>query len=120
MDDQRNHILNGGRWIFVGETVDVRSVREISEPGSFVWRNCRYNIAEILLTWFDWNFSAGAAKRNWRSRRHRKYFRVRTSCGEIFELYLDHKSRNPDGDWICYQQWEPENRDIDNPPKQSR
>jgi len=100
---------SAGRWIFVGERVNVVCAGEIPEPTSFVWRARKYQISEILLSWFDWNFSAGAKIRNWKSRRHRKYFRVSTACGELFEIYLDRKGRNTAGEWVCSQQWEAAN-----------
>jgi hypothetical protein len=97
-----------GRWVYVGESIEVSTAGDLAEPANFNWQTKHYKIAEILLSWFDWNFPAGAIQRNWKSRRHRKYYRVNTSSGEIFEIYRDRKNRNPADQWVCYQRWQPE------------
>lgn len=106
MDDSNMDPGTSGRWVFVGEPIGVSTSGDIPEPSSIVWRAQCYQIAEIVFSWFDWNFPAGAKERDWKSRRHRKYYRVTTSCGQVFEIYHDRKSRNPAGQWVCSQRWE--------------
>lgn len=90
---------------FIGEKITVETTGTVKQPTRFTWRATVYEIDEIILAWSDWNFPAGSTQRSWRTRRHRNYYRVRTSSGEQFELYLD-RSRDPRGDWYLYQQLE--------------
>ncbi|MEW5702774.1 MAG: DUF6504 family protein [Candidatus Zixiibacteriota bacterium] len=86
---------------FIGEKIEVETGGRAIEPVSMSWRGARYHITEIVTTWHDWGFPSGAKQRDWRTRRHRNYFRVRTDAGDIFEIYLD-RSRGP-GEWFLYQ-----------------
>jgi len=88
---------------FIGEKISVDVTGTVKQPTRFTWRGVDYEIVEIIQNWQDWGFSAGAQSRNWMTRRHRNYFRVRTGSGEIFELYLD-RSDAPDSGWYLYQQ----------------
>jgi len=99
---------SGGRWRFIGEPIKVETEGEIPEPSSFTWKDRQYRIKQILVSWFDWNFPAGAKRRDWKSRRHRRYYRVNTEDDQIFEIYRDRKNPEHAADWICYQQWVPE------------
>lgn len=88
---------------FIGEQIVVTTTGTVKQPARFTWHDREYVIDEILLNWADWGFPAGATQRNWLTRRHRNYFRVRTHTGEIFEIYLD-RSDAPDAGWYLYQQ----------------
>jgi hypothetical protein len=88
---------------FIAEKITVETTGTVKQPARFTWRGTDYEIVEITQNWQDWGFSAGASSRNWMTRRHRNYFRVRTNTGEIFELYLD-RSDAPDSGWYLYQQ----------------
>ncbi len=90
-------------WEFIGESIQVETAGEVSDPVSFQWREKQYDIEEVLLDWFDWGFSAGAQQRDWKSRRHRRYYRLRTCTGEVFEIYRDRKGKAAEGEWICLQ-----------------
>jgi hypothetical protein len=84
-------------------TCESESENEPSKPISFKWRNEEFRIEKIQKSWQDWGFPAGAPrKKNWRLRRHRNYFRVRTDGGRIFEIYMDRKTPRPA--WVLYRE----------------
>lgn len=88
---------------FIGEKIDVQTSGDIKQPVSLVWHDQVYQVSEIIASWFDWGFSAAAVQKNWRTRRHRNYFRLRTTSGEIFEIYLDRPPSSAEGEWFLYQ-----------------
>ncbi|MBI5869022.1 MAG: hypothetical protein HZB43_12180 [candidate division Zixibacteria bacterium] len=93
---------------FISEQIRVATDGEIKQPVSFVWKGTEYQVTEILLSWFDWGFPPGASQRDWRTRRHRNYYRVRTNTGELFELYLDRATPSGNSEWFLYQRLDPE------------
>lgn len=75
---------------FIGRSVEVKTTGEVRVPASFRLGDREYQVAEILEMWQDHGFgTASPLKKNWRLRHHRTYFRVRTTEGEVYELYLD-------------------------------
>jgi len=75
---------------FIGEKIDVTYDKEKLRPISFVWQNKEYKIVEVVKSYYDWGFPQIAPpKRNWRMRRHRNYYIVRTEDDQIFRIYLD-------------------------------
>jgi hypothetical protein len=58
-------------------------------PVSFQWKGRECRVTELLKQWQDFDYSALAPRRNWRTRRHRNYFQVRTETGGCYELYCD-------------------------------
>ena len=84
-------------------TCESESENEPLRPVAFKWRNEEFRIEKILRSWQDWGFPAGAPrKKNWRLRRHRNYFRLRTDDGRIFEIYMDRKAPRPA--WVLYRE----------------
>ena len=92
---------------FIGERIAVTCGGEISEPVALEWQGREYRVENVLAAWSDWGFSAGALQRNWRTRRHRNYYRVQLSTGETFELYRDRGPRGEKSEWYLYQIIEP-------------
>ena len=88
---------------FIGEKITVNTAGTVKEPVAFRWRGHDYHVAAILASWFDWGFSQGAKQKDWRTRRHRNYFRVRADSGEVFEIYLDRGTTSGVGEWYLYQ-----------------
>ena len=75
---------------FIGQPIEVTTTGTVRVPASFRLGDCEYEVAEVLEMWQDHGFGMAAPlKKNWRLRHHRNYFRVRTTDGEVFELYLD-------------------------------
>lgn len=89
---------------FIGQSIDVTTDGEVKEPVSFTWKGRDYDIEEILLSWMDWGFPQSASQRDWRNRRHRNYYRVRTTSGQIFEIYHDRGPAGGTDDWYLFQQ----------------
>ena len=79
---------------FVSEPIEVTTEGETQKPARFTWRGDEYVITELETIWQDWGYAAGApTQTNWRLRRHRNYYRVKTSDGRSFEIYLDRKDK---------------------------
>lgn len=75
---------------FVGRPIEVTTTGTVRVPASFRLGDREYEVAEVLEMWQDHGFGMAAPqKKNWRLRHHRNYFRVRTTEGDVFELYLD-------------------------------
>ena len=74
---------------FVGEEIAVREGDGVKGPVRFEWRGRAYQMHEILSAWQDHGQPVTLRRPNWRTRRHRNYFDVRTESGERFRIYLD-------------------------------
>ena len=72
-------------------------------PVAFTWRKQEFRIAEIMSDRQDWGFPAGAPKKKaWNLRRHRNYYKVRSECDRVFEIYMDRKT--PKLTWVLYRE----------------
>ena len=79
---------------FLGEKIEVEKDKAFPRPISFMWRGKLYAVAEVLEEWVDCGFgSTPPGSRKWYNRRHRRYYVVRTSTDEVFEIYLDYAGR---------------------------
>ena len=75
---------------FFGQEIEVTTAGEVKVPVSFRLGDRTYEIAEILEQWHDRGYGKSAAPRpRWWQRHHRTYYKVRTTGGEVFELYYD-------------------------------
>ncbi len=76
---------------FFGREVEVTVSGEVKVPASFRLDEREYVISEIIAAWPDHGFgpSAEHRKKRWWQRRHRNYYRVKTTEGEVFEIYYD-------------------------------
>ena len=74
---------------FIGRRIHVRSEGAVKKPVAFRLGDREYQIEAIVEEWQDWGFGKTDTQRNWRTRHHRNYFRVRTTGGETFEIYCD-------------------------------
>jgi hypothetical protein len=65
-------------------------------------------IADILEAWQDYGFGKSPMRRKrWWQRHHRNYYRVRTTEGELFEIYYDRGTRLEHAKserWFLYRQ----------------
>jgi hypothetical protein len=91
-------------------------------PDRFLWRDEVYGIQQLLAEWQDFqrrgrmarNMSpphAVAASRRGSWGVGRVYFRVRTSSGQIFDLYYDRAPKDADdrkGSWFLFREMQPE------------
>lgn len=101
---------------FIAEKITVETGGDIKQPVALKWRGNDYTVTEVIASWFDWGFSEGTKQKNWRTRRHRNYFRVRTNTDEVFEIYLDRPPASAEGEWVLYQILDAEDRATDHGP----
>lgn len=85
--------MNKSHKQFIGETLSCVETEMGGRPIVFVWRNQKYRIVQILREWHEFDFSPLAPRKNWKTRRHRNYFQVRTDSGSCFELYCERGTR---------------------------
>lgn len=90
-------------------------LKRAGPPDAFVWEGTRYEVAEVLAEWHDYNKQRepGSTRRSqaqldrqrggWGT--GRDYYRVRTTDGRRWELYYDRrpKSREIIGVWVLYR-----------------
>ncbi len=79
---------------FLGQPIEVKTETGRQRPAAFRWQDRWHEVEEIRRQWFDTGHGATPSRhRNWRTRRHRKHFLVRTDQGLIFHLYYDYGNR---------------------------
>ena len=79
---------------FIGEKIEVERGDMSPTPVSFTWRGETYQVAEVLEEWVDTGYGTAREKsRKWFTRRHRRYYVVRCTTGEAFEMYFDYADR---------------------------
>ena len=66
----------------ISEEIEVRFEHKPGPPTSFLWRGLEHRIAEV-----EWVRRFIDRRAAWWQRRHRDYYRVRTSDGHRYELY---------------------------------
>jgi hypothetical protein len=74
---------------FFGKEIQVMTGDGVKEPVSFSIDGKEYTVKEVTDYWPDWGFSHSETNKNWRTRHHRNYFRVKTTDGETYEMYYD-------------------------------
>jgi hydroxyacylglutathione hydrolase len=75
---------------FVDEPIAVEYDSARFGPRSLTWRSREFHVEEILLSWQDFHTPAYAGHaRGWLHRRHRNYYIVRVTGGDVLEVYLD-------------------------------
>ncbi len=76
---------------FFGREVQVTVSSEVKVPTAFRLDDREYVIADIIAAWPDHGFGPTAAgrKKRWWERRHRNYYQVKTTEGDVFEIYYD-------------------------------
>lgn len=109
---------------FIGEKIEVHHNQPPvyqklpGPPDSFTWQERPYQIIEVLRAWHSYA-RRGRMARNMRDSHlktsqqrgswgvGRDYYRVRTSSGEVFELYYDRAPKgtdHPEGAWFLLRQ----------------
>ena len=109
---------------FIGVLIEVRHdqpspyEKRPGPPDGFTWEGREYWVSAILQEWHDYrrrgrmaqnmrptHAAAAALRGSWGV--GRDYYRVRTECGELFELYYDRAPKGsdyPKGAWFLYRQ----------------
>jgi hypothetical protein len=94
---------------FFGERIEVKRGEMSPDPVSFKWRGEVHEVREILDVRVDIGFgSLPPRSRKWYTRRHRRYYVVRDSEGDGFEIYLDYGDRGKQTWWLV-KRWEEKN-----------
>jgi hypothetical protein len=91
---------------FIGREIEVTVGGEVKAPVAFRLGGQEHKVAEVLDGWQDHGFGqAEPLRKNWRLRHHRNYYRVRTSEGQVFEIYMDRGSvKHPERRrWYVYR-----------------
>lgn len=79
---------------FVGREVEVTlSEDEAPVPVAFRLGSRQYKVVEQIATWQEGAFAGLRPGRDWRQQQERRYYRVRTEEGEVYELYADWSPR---------------------------
>lgn len=76
---------------FFGQEVQVTVSGDVRVPTALRLADREYIISEILQEWQDHGFgpTATGRKKRWWERHHRNYYLVKTSEGELLEIYYD-------------------------------
>jgi hypothetical protein len=86
---------------FIGERIDVDKSDTSPTPIRFTWRGKVHEVAEVLNERVDIGFGAlPHGSRKWYNRRHRRYYVVKDSQGEVFEIYLDYANPKRQTWWL--------------------
>jgi hypothetical protein len=95
---------------FFGREIEVVTGGEVKAPVSFTLDGRENAIKEVLEFWPDAGFGTAETNRNWRTRHHRSYYRVKTADGEVYEMYFDRGTnlRHPEfRKWFLTQRVQP-------------
>lgn len=71
------------------EVVTRGGEKEAKTPVSFTLDGREYTITEVVELWHDSGFGNSETSKTWRTRHHRSYYRVKTTGGDIYEIYFD-------------------------------
>lgn len=76
---------------FLGREIKVSTDGEVKAPTAFTLDKRQYIIAEIVQEWQDHGFgpTASGRRKRWWERRHRNYYLIKTTNGELYEIYYD-------------------------------
>jgi hypothetical protein len=86
---------------FFGEQIEVGKEKQSPRPLRFTWRGEVHDVAEVLNERVDAGFGGLPLRsRKWYTRRHRRYYVVRDSQGDCFEIYLDYSNRQKLSWWL--------------------
>jgi len=93
---------------FFGREIKVTTSGEVKVPASFRLDDQEYVISEIIEAWPDYGFGQSPLRRRkWWLRRHRNYYRGKTTQGDVFEIYYDRGTslKYPERKkWFLYRQ----------------
>ena len=86
----------------VAEKIDVEQSATSPRPVRFTWRGKVHGIVEVLQVRVDTGFGGLPPRsRKWYTRRHRRYYVVKDSQGDAFEIYLDYSNRKKLSWWLA-------------------
>lgn len=74
---------------FFGKEINVITGGDVKAPVSFMLDGKEHTVKEVLEFWPDYGFGSSETSKTWRTRHHRNYYRVKTTDGEVYEMYYD-------------------------------
>ena len=90
---------------FIGESIEVEKDETSPRPVRFKWRGAVHDVVEVLHERVDIGFGGLPPRsRKWYTRRHRRYYVVRGSQGDVFKIYLDYANRKRPTWWLV-EKW---------------
>jgi len=85
----------------IAEKIDVEQAATSPRPVRLTWRGKTHDIVEVLRVRVDTGFGGLPPRsRKWYTRRHRRYYIVKDSEGDAFEIYLDYSNRKKLSWWL--------------------
>jgi hypothetical protein len=86
----------------LAEGIEVRQAGTSPRPVRFTWRGKVHDIVEVLQMRVDTGFGDMPPRsRRWYTRRHRRYYVVKDSDSDTFEIYLDYANRRQRTWWLA-------------------
>jgi hypothetical protein len=86
---------------FFGEQIEVEKAEASPQPLRFTWHGEVHEVAEVLQERVDTGYGGLPPRsRKWYTRRHRRYFMVKDTQGDVFEIYLDYSNRSRQSWWL--------------------
>ncbi|MCP4613301.1 MAG: hypothetical protein GY845_31815 [Planctomycetes bacterium] len=99
---------------FIGENIEVETAESSPQPVSFKWRSQIHEVAEVLDEHVDTGYgNLPPSSQNWRTRRHRRYYVVKDSQGDVFKIYLDYANRKKPTWWLAEKHPQKSSDDIE-------
>ena len=90
---------------FISEKIDVEQAETTPRPVRFKWRGVVHDVVEVLHERVDIGYGGLPPRsRKWYTRRHRRYYVVRDSQGDVFKIYLDYANRKKPTWWLV-EKW---------------
>lgn len=76
---------------FIGKPIEVKlSADATPTPVAFRLGRKEHKVADVLQRWEEHGFGQAIPRHgDWRSGGHRLYYRLRTTEGELYEVYMD-------------------------------
>ena len=100
---------------FIGESIEVEKTETSPQPVRFKWRGQMHEVTEVLDEHVDTGYgNLPPSSHNWRTRRHRRYYVVKDSQGDVFKIYLDYANRKKPTWWLAEKQLEKNRGDVEN------
>jgi len=97
---------------FIGERIEVEKAETSPRPVRFEWRGEVHDVVEVLDERVDIGYGGLPPRsQKWRTRRHRRYYIVRDSQGDVFKIYLDYANRKKPTWWLV-EKWEEKKSDT--------
>ena len=86
---------------FFGEQIEVEKAETSPQPVRFTWHGEIHDVVEVLGERVDTGYGGLPLRsRKWYTRRHRRYFVVKDTKGDVFEIYLDYSNRSRQSWWL--------------------